>query len=154
MSKKQLSFSVTPPTSLVHGGDLAKGVRKCQRPLKMNRPLHVVLRAKRSGLIAKERKIRQIIIRYGVRFGVKIYRSSVNSNHIHLLIVTPHRKNFQGFLRSITGMIAKLMGGKLWANLAFSRVASWGKEFSVLVSYILKNKLEASGSISYTPRSG
>lgn len=152
--KKQIPFDFIPHQKLVHGGEHAKGKRKVERPLRMNKPLHLVLRARRSGLISRERMIRQIMNRYSIKFGVKIYRSSVNSNHLHLLVVTPNRKSFQSFLRSITGLIAKLMGGKLWANLAFTRVANWGKEFKVLVQYVLKNNQEASGEVRYTPRTG
>ena len=151
---KQLSFPIIPPSKLIHGGDLSKGKRKTERPLKMNKPIHIVLRAKRSGLTTKERKITNLLKQYAKRFNIKLYRHSVNSNHIHLLLITPRRKNFQDYLRSITGIIAKLMGGKLWANLAFSRLANWGREFKTLVDYVIKNQLEAHGLISYTPRSG
>lgn len=152
--KKQLSFTFLPSTKLIHGGELAKGKRKVERPLKMNKPIHVVLRAKRSGLGIKQRKIEGMLQKYAEQFKIKLYRKSVNSNHIHLLIVVKRRKSFQDYLRSVTGVIAKLMGGKLWANLAFSRVANWGNEFRVLVNYVLKNQLEAHGLISYAPRTG
>lgn len=115
----------------------------------------MVLRAKRAGLKTKERKIQLLIKRYAGKFNIKVHRTSINSNHIHLLIVTSRRANFQNYLRSITGLIARLMGaGKLWEHLAFSRVANWGKEYKVLISYILKNQLEALGVISYVPRTG
>jgi hypothetical protein len=54
---KQLQFSFIPKTKLIHGEDLALGKRKSERPLRMNKPIHIVLRAKRSGLKAKERSI-------------------------------------------------------------------------------------------------
>ena len=82
--KKQLSFDFLPPTKLVHGGDLSKNKRKTERPLKMNKPIHVVLRAKRSGLGMKEKKILFILKKYAKHFNIKLYRQSVNSNHIHL----------------------------------------------------------------------
>lgn len=152
---RQQTFSFTPASRLTHGGDPAKGRRKSERPLKTNRPIHVVLRAKRAGLKTKERKIQLILKKYADRFNIKLYRSSINSNHIHLLLVTSRRLCFQHFLRSVTGLIARLMGnGKLWENLAFSRIANWGKEFRILVEYIHKNRLEALGLISYVPRTG
>ena len=152
---KQLNFSCLPKLKLIHGGELTKGKRKTERALKMNKPIHVVLRAKRSGLKTKERKILKTIKFYENRFAQRVYRVSINSNHIHLLLVTRRRKDFQNFLRSITGLIARIMGsGKLWELLAFSRVANWGKEYQVLVGYIIKNQLEALGMISYSPRTG
>ncbi|MGE3608673.1 MAG: hypothetical protein AB7I27_03715 [Bacteriovoracaceae bacterium] len=47
MSKQQ-TISFLPSTRLAHGGELNRGKRKCERPLKMNKPLHIVLRAKNS----------------------------------------------------------------------------------------------------------
>jgi hypothetical protein len=152
---KQLNFACLPKQKLIHGGELAKGKRKIERPLKMKKPIHVVLRANRSGLKIKERKIQNIIKNYEMRFSVRVYRTSINSNHIHLLLVAKRRIDFQNFLRSITGLIARLMGtGKLWEFLAFSRVANWGKEYQVLVGYMIKNQLEALGMIRYKPRTG
>jgi REP element-mobilizing transposase RayT len=152
---KQLQFTCLPKQKLIHGGELSKGKRKIERPLKLNKPIHVVLRAKRSGLKTKERRIQKIIEKFERKFSLKVYRTSINSNHIHLLVVVKRRRDFQNFLRSITGLIARVMGtGKLWEYLAFSRVANWGKEYQVLVKYIHKNQLEALGMISYTPRTG
>ncbi|MGE3610829.1 MAG: transposase [Bacteriovoracaceae bacterium] len=154
MSKQQ-TFSFISSTRLTHGGELARGKRKSERPLKMNKPLHIVLRAKRSTLKTKERKIQNLLKKYAERFNIKIYRVSVNSNHLHLLIVVKRRMHFQHFLRSITGLIARLMGaGKLWEYLAFSRVSDWGKQYRILMQYIQKNVLEASGFISFYLRSG
>lgn len=150
--KKQLSFTFTPKDKLIHGGDLSKGKRKTERPLRMNKPIHLVLRAKRSGLKTKEKKIRALIKKYGDQFDVKVYQVSVNSNHLHLALSTKHRLTFQNFLRSITGLIARLMGGKLWMNLAFTRVASWGRGYQTLLSYIRQNQLESAGVISYKCR--
>jgi REP element-mobilizing transposase RayT len=121
----------------------------------MNKPIHVVLRAKRSGLKTKERSIQKILKKYADKFNIKIYQTSINSNHIHLVIVTTRRTSFQNFLRSITGLIARHMGiGKFWAVIAFTRIANWGKEYKILVGYILKNQMEALGLVSYTPRTG
>lgn len=153
--KKQLQLPFIKPTKLTHGGELAHGKRKIERPLKMNRPIHLVLRAKRSGLKIKERKIREIIKKYGDKFKVKIYQVSVNSNHLHLALSASSRMSFQNFLRSISGVIAKLMGkGKLWLCLAFTRVSHWGRDYKILLGYIRQNQLESIGAISYKPRSG
>jgi REP element-mobilizing transposase RayT len=152
---KQLQFSFILKTKLIHGGDQALGKRKSERPLRMNKPIHIVLRAKRSGLKAKERSIQKILKTYADKFNIKIYQASINSNHIHLVVVTTRRVSFQNYLRSITGLIARHMGiGKLWAVIAFSRIANWGKEYKILVGYIHKNQMEALGLIRYTPRTG
>ncbi len=150
---KQQNFSFITSTKLTHGGEPSRGKRKTARPLKTNKPIHVVLRANKSTLKTRERKIRELLKRYGEKFNIRIYRSSINSNHIHLLLVSTRRLNFQHFLRSITGLIARLMGkGKLWEYLAFSRVADWGKQYRTLVKHIQMNVLEASGIVSYKPR--
>ncbi|MGE3611646.1 MAG: hypothetical protein AB7I27_18800, partial [Bacteriovoracaceae bacterium] len=75
MSKQQ-TFSFISSTRLTHGGELARGKRKSERPLKMNKPLHVVLRAKRSTLKTKERKIQNLLKKYAERFNIKIHRVS------------------------------------------------------------------------------
>lgn len=153
--KKQLQFNFIKPTKLSHGGELAQGKRKTERPLKMNRPIHLVLRAKRFGLKMKERKIREIIKKYGDKFEVKVYQIAVNSNHLHLALSTSERLNFQSFLRAISGVIAKLMGkGKLWPCLAFTRISHWGRDCKILLSYIRQNQLESIGMIRYKPRTG
>ena len=151
--KKQTEFPFLPKSKLTHGGELAHKKRKTERPLKMNKPIHIVLRAKRSGLKTKERKIEGIIKKYADKFNIKIYQKSINSNHIHIIISAHKRVNFQNFLRSITGLIARIMKtGKLWLNLAFTRVASWGKEYKILAKYVIQNQKEALGLISYQPR--
>ncbi|MGE3608672.1 MAG: transposase [Bacteriovoracaceae bacterium] len=99
--------------------------------------------------------MQNLLKKYAERFNIKIYRVSVNSNHLHLLIVVKRRVHIKHFLRSVTGLIARLMGaGKLWEYLAFSRVSDWGKQYRILMKYIQKNVLEASGIITYEPRSG
>ena len=130
---KQLQFGFTPQPKLTHGGEYTKGKRKTERPLKMNRPIHLVLRANRSGLKRRERSILKIMKTYAERFQIKLYKQSVNSNHLHLIVTVARREDFQNYLRSITGLIAKLMGeGKLWMCLAFTRVGDWGRQYQAM----------------------
>ena len=41
---------------------------------------------------------------------------------------------------------------KFWALLTYTRVVSWGKEFTTVAKYILQNTLEALRVIAYQPR--
>jgi REP element-mobilizing transposase RayT len=52
-------------------------------------------------------KIQSIIKKQESRFGVKVYEYANSGNHLHLVVRPRSRKAFQGFLRSITGLIAR-----------------------------------------------
>lgn len=161
MSRKtifhQLSF--LPKVRFDHGGDIGKGKRKTMRPFDPKKAMHVVLRSSRAkgtwSLLHPKNKlhIHRIIYETADRCGVRIYRFVNVGNHIHLLFRAKSRKNFQTFLRIISGIIATLVTGatkanpvgKFWDKLAYSRIVSWGREFKALHAYLIKNLLEALG---------
>lgn len=182
MKSRQMNLFQKP--SLEHGGGLRKDRRKSIRPIDTKRPMHLVLRSSR----AKGRwsflhqnnvnRVSQIIRESGKHFDVKVYRSSNVGNHLHLLVKARSRRDFQGFLRVLSGAIVFAITGckkgkpvpnslrtelnsslesspkaensarKFWDALAYSRVVSWGREFTTLEKYIGKNILEAEWSIS------
>jgi len=65
---------------------------------------------------------------------------------------TPGRKEYNAFIRSLTGLLARKLGKGLWALLPFSRVAQWGKPFRALQKYLEQNRLEAEGVMPYQKR--
>src|SRR5262249_7063466 len=78
----------------------------------------------------------------------------------HALARIAHRKSFQDFLRVFSGRIAQFIAGavkgspfgkRFWAPV-FTRILEWGKSFLTVKRYVMKNELEATGEISYTPR--
>jgi REP element-mobilizing transposase RayT len=150
----------------VHGGEYAKGKRKTARPFDTKKPVHLVLRASSAkgtlSLLSPRNQIpvKQIIHKFARRWGVTIYKYSNNGNHLHLALRAKNRWEFQKFLKTITGLIARYVlrakkgkaKGKFWDNLAFTRVAEWGKAYKTLEDYVLQNILEAAGAIPYKPR--
>jgi putative transposase len=146
-----------------HGGVHAKDKRKTSRPLDTKKPVHLVMSsAKAKGSLSfrspvNKRRVDSIIQEYAQRFGVRVYDYSNNGNHLHLSIKISSREGFQKYLRTVTGLIARVITkakkgqarGKFWDALAFTRVADWGRGFANLKKYIFRNVLEASGAVSY-----
>ncbi len=165
--KKQKQFSFFEEKTPLHfGGEFLKNSNaKCQRPLSFKNPIHLVLRsslAKGSfSLLKCDKSIRNIFIKQSKKFGVKVYRFANAGNHLHLIILPRSRDAYRSFIRSVTGLVARLVLGiqrgnskkaRFWDKRPFTRVASWGKDFQGLCNYLLRNTLEAIGFIPYKPR--
>ncbi len=50
--------------------------------------------------------IRHIILKFGKKFGVRIYQQSINSNHLHLLLRITNRSLYKAFIKALSGQIA------------------------------------------------
>jgi putative transposase len=105
-------------------------------------------------------------------FKVRVYEYAIASNHLHLLVKGPDRESIQNFFRVFAGHTAQrilklhpLTGGalqpltgckknqrKFWGFLIYSRVVTWGHEYSAVRRYIERNALEALHLIAYQPR--
>lgn len=150
----------------IHGGTYAKGKRKTSRPFDSRKPMHVVMRSSKAIGTQSFRNfenqplVDKIIRTYAMKFGVQIYKFSINGNHLHILIRAKRKEHFKSFLRTTAGLIArKITGakkgvskGKFWDTLTFTRIAEWGKAFENLRRYVVQNILEAAGVIPYQPR--
>jgi putative transposase len=150
----------------VHGGENAKGKRKTARPLNPSKPVHLVLRSRRAQGIHSLRNNRTgvlvngLVYRYAQRWGIKIYEYSNNFNHLHIVLKAPSRKAFQKYLRTISGVIARVVlgakrgeaQGKFWDGLAFTRITEWGRDLKHVALYVMQNILEAAGVVPYKPR--
>lgn len=144
---------------LVHGGQHALGKRKDYRPLTTKHSIHLVLRSHKAiGPLSFRHKrnkqlVEQILKKQARRFMVKICDFANVGNHLHLEIKILARKEFQGFLKSVTCLIARkitgarrgLKFGRFWDHLAFTRVLTSFVEQKILSRYILANKIEAIG---------
>lgn len=152
---------------LEHGGSRRKGKRKLARPIDTKRPMHVVLRSSRAqgewSFLRRRHgdRVRRLIDATAKKCRVRIYEFANAGNHIHLLLKPASRKGFQAFLRTISGLIARLITGarrgrsirgKFWDGLAFSRVVQWGRDFIGARGYLLRNRLEAIGFLDKTSR--
>lgn len=115
---KQLLFpTFTKLQKRDFGGSLIKGNPREARPLSVKRPMHLVLRStlargELSFLRGKRaRKIRELVTRTGSNHDVRVYRYANSANHLHLIILPKSRKAFNAFIRSISGLIARLTLG-------------------------------------------
>lgn len=162
-----LSFS----SKLSFGGDLQTGRRKSARVFDPKRALHVVLRSSQctgaQSLKKFDRKIVDIVNRQSERHGIRVYARANAGNHLHLVLKAPTRRSLKTFLRAVTGLIARKVTGRergvavdpteatsrsvdasrtgFWDARPFSRIVSWGKDFTVLQNYLHLNRLEAVG---------
>ena len=165
--RKQLLLDDSFILSLVHGGEYSVEKRKIICPVSTKKPMHLTLRSsfaigRYSFRVKKNRDfISKIIGVSGKKWGVKVYSFSINSNHLHFSLRSFTRVGFQNFLRAVSAQVAAFVTGakrgrpfgKRFFDLpAFSRITEWGRAFSWLNAYVLKNQLEASGAISYQPR--
>jgi REP element-mobilizing transposase RayT len=148
-----------------HGGSVRRGRRKIARPISTRHPLHVVLRSTRArgawSLRRADARLREAMRAHARRTSVRVYEYANSGNHLHLLVRARHRADFQAFLRSFAGIAARLVTGarrgrpvgRFWDTLAYSRVLTWGRQFTRVREYIVQNELETLGVISYQPRS-
>jgi REP element-mobilizing transposase RayT len=141
---------------------------KSKRPMDSKKALHVVMRStqakgvKSFKSVKYEAAIWEIISRHAERFGIKIYEYANAGNHLHILLRAKHRDEFKAFIRTISGLIARLVGGaqrnnplkkKFWDARPFSRVVSFAKrEFDAAKSYLHRNIMEVIGWMPYVPR--
>ncbi len=176
---KQLHFIPEFNARKEHGGTFSLGKRRKQRPLSSKKPLHLVLRSDFAhgsrSLLRHRPLIEKILAKAKKRFAIRIYEMAIVSNHIHIVIKGRTRQNLQNFFRVAAGHIAQELlrqfpilqsekakqGGasknrekenKFWQTRIYSRIVSWGREYSSVKEYVVQNALEALGLISYKTR--
>jgi len=145
----QYSFFKKP--LLFHGGELANGKRKSARPLARKRAIHFVLKSGR-GLYMNRAFIEGLIRRQGKHFSLRIYSVAVAHDHVHFVALIPAREKYAGFIRAITGLLARKLGKGLWKLSPFTRILAWGKDFARVLGYLRKNREEAAGTRAHEPR--
>jgi len=175
---KQQSFF--PPPSREHGGILSVNKRRGRRSLATKESIHVTLRSEIAtgdrSLLRHKDIIIAVMTKAQTLFRVKVYRFAICSNHIHLLIRGKNRTEIQNFFRVFAGQIAQAIlkrfprtreeikkleasqkgctknRRKFWQFLIYSRLITWGREFTRVVNYLVQNTLEALHIIAYKPR--
>ncbi|HEX4924735.1 MAG TPA: transposase [Bdellovibrionales bacterium] len=128
--------------------------------------MHLVIRSSRAkgrfSLLKKDIQIKRIISNQADRFGVRVYKQANAGNHLHLTVLPRSRAAFNGFIRAITGLIARTVLGtergagkglQFWDQRPFTRILEWGREFKQVTAYLRQNTLEALGFEPYRPRS-
>lgn len=141
---------------------------KSKRPMDSKKTLHLTLKSSQATGVKSfknkqlEARIWQIIDHQATRTHIRIYAYANAGNHLHLLIRAKHRENYISFIRSITGLISRLVGKsergqplkeKFWDARPFTRIVSFAKrEFQTVKTYLLRNTLEAIGWMPYFSR--
>jgi REP element-mobilizing transposase RayT len=137
--------------SFEHGGNLNKGKRKTARPLRLDKPIHLVLKAGEN-IFENRSVIITTAANLSHRFGVKIYDLAPAHDHLHLVIKIRSREKFAKYLRAVTSVVARTLGTKIWAQSPYTKVASWGRQYRNLQNYMVQNREEALGKRLYKAR--
>ena len=164
---KELGFAILEGHSVKFfgGAYLNKGNPKEKRPISIKNTMHLVMRSLLAvgprSLLRQDKEIREILKIQAHHFGVKVYRQANGGNHLHLVVLPRTRRAFNGFIRSISGLIARLIlkaergdpkSVQFWEKRPFTRIVEWGRDFKGVCQYLLQNTLEAMGFIPYQPR--
>lgn len=139
-----------------------------KRPIDSKKALHLTLKSSQARGEKSfknktfEARIFDIVADHAEANGITLYSYANGGNHLHILCRAKHREDYTRFIRSITGLIARLVGGsqrgkklskKFWDNRPFSRVVSFAKrEFEIAKRYLTRNVLEAIGWMPYVSR--
>ncbi len=164
---RQLLLDDSLKFSPLHGGEYSIGKRKKSRPINTRKPIHLTLRSsytvgKNSFRTKKNEGFTSKLIKeLSRKWGIRIYKHSINSNHLHFSLRAYTRRGFQNFLRVLSAQVATFVTGAKKGNPfgkrffdlpAFTRIVEWGKAFKTLTDYVAQNVREASGLIPYQPR--
>lgn len=148
---KQLNLIDKPKVE--YGGSLLKGRRKNERVLNGRKPMHLVLKTKNVFSLFKHKKKLQFVLRKQAKtFGVKVYSESVQFDHWHICLKITNRRLYRGFIRSLTGIIARQLGKGLWQLRPYSRIVEWGRDFLNVTDYLLLNHCEVHDIVPYAIR--
>jgi len=114
-SAKQIAFaSLSDHKNTEFGGDLLKGNHpKFKRPLSSKKAIHLVMRSTKArgahSFLRFHLAIKRIIDNQARRHGIQVYRLANAGNHLHLMIRCCSRRAYTRFIRSISGLIARLV---------------------------------------------
>jgi hypothetical protein len=151
-----------PKQSKAYGGQLlnSRKGRASGRPLDTKRTMHLVLRSsKANGAWSfrnpkHSKKIREIVNKFSVKYGVRIDSLANVGNHLHFQIKLGNRYGYRPFIRAITAAIAMAITGvsrwqpskgKFWDYRPFTRVVVGFKALLQLSDYIKLNQIEGAG---------
>jgi hypothetical protein len=163
MFRKPKQFSFFKPSAKDFGGSKLKGNPREKRTLSVRHPIHLVMRSKHAvkdwSFLAKQnrRTVDSIVAGQAKKLGIKLYGYVNVGNHLHMNLLIPSRAAYKKFVRAIAGLIPRAVMGcergramslqKFWDARPFTRIISWGREFSSIKKYFALNRLEAIGFV-------
>jgi REP element-mobilizing transposase RayT len=110
-----------------------------------------------------ETAVAEIIDRAAAKYEIKLYKSAIAGNHVHLLARARSRKDLQRFLRVVGGQIAQRVTrarrGRpceegFWDEIVYTHVLTWGRQYRRVYAYIEMNLQETKGLIAFRARPG
>jgi len=162
-----------------HGGELRR--HRCgrkARPLSTRKPIHLIFKSNYKTLRTPRRfmLVQRVLQIYAVMFYVKLEQVSIQGDHVHLMIRTSRRSNYQAFFRVVAGQIPQRLEKlglflkpapqrpnkkrdvtdtpkslKFWRCRPFTRIIRGRRDFHNVRDYIQLNELEALGRVKYRP---
>jgi putative transposase len=148
-----------------HGGVLRNHrIKRSSRRLSNKKFHHIVFKLNRNVHSASLRTPKtfsisiHVIKSYAKRFQIKIASHSIQKDHIHLLVRTNRKSNYQNFFRVVAGQIAQRVtdtyhvakfNQSFWKYRPFSRIVRKRKSYFLTKAYIRLNELEARRIIPY-----
>ena len=121
---------------------------------KLNREVHPTsLRTPKTYSICKH-----VIRKYAKRFKIRIASHSIQNDHIHLLVRSDKKSNYQSFFRVVAGQIAQRVTDtfhcvkfkqNFWRYRPFTRIVRNSRAYYTTKAYIRMNELEGRGVIPY-----
>ena len=150
---KQFGFEFLNNFRHSFGGSLLEGKRKTARTLSTKRPIHLILKTSQSHFFNPgNRALVDLIQAWASRFKIKVFRTSLNWTHIHMIILILSRSAYKAIIRAfsaaIVQKICKVKGPSfkgIFALRPFTRILSWGKDLKNVLDYHDLNDLEAFG---------
>lgn len=146
----------------IYGGSI--GYRKLERPLSTQKAIHLTFKMneiafKKSGGFRKNvGPVEKWLMEFSKRFEIRIYKHSVNSNHMHIFCRMKDRKQMAHFLRCFSGAVGRHFKRKfnlsrsIWQGRPFTKLIHWGRHAQRVFKYVEKNAKEVLGFANYTPR--
>lgn len=130
-------------TKASFGGSLLTGRRKERRPLNSKKAIHLVLKAKDSFLLLRNRdRVEEILRKYAAKMGIRIYDTGVHADHIHLALKAANRITYVRWIRAVTSVLVQKIPKLKWRLRPFTKIVSWGRSFRSLKNYIFWNRIE------------
>ncbi len=155
-------------TRSTHGGSDSKGNPREARPVDTKQFMHVVLRSTQArgprSFLAHLQRVEAALNRQAALFGVTLHQSSTPGNHLHMLLSVRRRKDLGRFLRSLSGVLARILldaekgraalrdGESFWDARPWSRIVAFGRDFRGVKNYVSQNTVEALGISRGTAR--
>src|SRR6476620_9909705 len=144
---------------LAFGGAAQKGNPKTARTIVTRQAMHVVIRSSLAkgqySFLGKAQRIETLLKKQAEAFGVRLYDVANAGNHLHLVLRAHSARMFKGFLRAITGLLARLVlgaergspwkGKRFWDARPFTRIVAWGRDYKLLLYFLLPTPTEMLG---------